>query len=229
MPDSHPIKTRRLHPAFTLLCACLLVLSTVFMLVSLYTQRAQLGQSIGHDSFSLLPKGHRGLSDADENLVQAALTKQSESANRQVIFLISSDTPETTHAAKSAFEAQLNATAHKVLNPSPIQSNYAQSLLDYYAGHTLQLATPYQLNKLQHYSDAQWVEEVQKNASRPISVGPSLAQDPLGNVQDWLLTQAGKSGIYQNANGDWQVDYEGKTFAVLFYQTAVDGFALQTD
>ena len=229
MPDSHSIKTRRLHPFFTLLCACLLILSTLFMLASLYMQRTQLGQSIGHDSFSLLPKGHRGLSDADEALVQTALAKQSESANRQVIFLISSDSPESTHAAKTTFETQLNASAHSLLSPSPIQSNYAQSLLDYYAKHTLQLATPNQLNKLAHYSDAQWVEEVQKNASRPISVGPSLAQDPLGNVQDWLLTQAGKSGIYQGANGDWQVDYEGKTFAVLLYQTAEDGFALQTD
>ncbi len=229
MPDSHPPKTPRLYWLFTLLCACLLILSSLFMLTSLYTQRAQLGQSIGHDSFSLLPKGHRGLSDADEALIQTALTKQSESANRQVIFLISSDHPEATHAAKTAFEAQLNANARQLLSLSPIQNNYAQSLLDYYAGHTLQLATPQQLNKLQHYSDTQWVEEVQKNASRPISVGPSLAQDPLGNVQDWLLTQAGKSGIYQSTNGDWQVDYAGKTFAVLFYQTTEDAFALNTD
>ena len=164
MPDSHPIQTRRLHPIFTLLCACLLVLSTVFMLTSLYMQRAQLGQWIGHDSFSLLPKGHRGLSDADEALVQTALAKQSASANRQIIFLISSDNPEAIHAAKTAFETQLNATAHQLLSPSPIQSHYAQSLLNFYAEHTLQLATPHQFNKLQHYSDTQWVK---KNGTTP--------------------------------------------------------------
>ena len=214
---------------FDAICAMAIVCSTVMMLLYGYLHRSELNHWIGHDSFSLLPKGHRGLSSNDEALVQKALDRQSVLANRQVIFMLHAPTPEATDLAKQEITKVLSTQGKNLLQPSSIQNQNAQAVLQFYAPHVLHMASTEQKHRLQQFSSEQWLIEAQQNASRPVSLGLSLAQDPLGNLSSWLLQQANKTRVYQGSSGDWQVDVDGHNFAVLFYQTLDDAFSLKTD
>ncbi len=206
-----------------------LILSGLLLVGLLFVKHASLAQAISRDPLTLLPHGYKGLSAADRNILDAVQSKQKYASDKQVIFLIRADDAEQTLQARQAFEQVLHQH-NDILVPNPIQnSNIIQSALDYYTPHAFHMATLRQKQKLLEMSDDDWVSQVQKNASMPFSLGLSFSQDPLGNLQDWLMHQSNKTAIYQNEKGAWETQYEGLTYAVLFYQTVEDGLSLSTN
>lgn len=206
-----------------------LILSAVVLVGLLFVKHASLAQAISRDPLTLLPHGHQGISTADRNILDAAQSKQKHASDKQIIVLINAENTEQTHQARQAFEQVLQQHSD-ILIPNPIQSGgIIQSALDYYTPHAFHMISVRQKQKLLALNDQDWAAQVQKNASMPFSLGVSFAQDPLGNLQDWLTHQSEKTAIYQNESGAWETQYEGQIYAVLFYQTVEDGLSLNTN
>lgn len=206
-----------------------LILSVILLVGFLLVKHASIGQAISRDPLALLPHGHPGLAIADRNLLDVVQSKQKNASNKQIIVLISADSTEHTQQARQSFE-QVLYQHNDILIPNPIQTGgIVQSALDYYTPHTFHLLTSRQKQKLLNLNDEEWTAQVQKNASMPFSLGVSFAQDPLGNLQDWLTHQSDKTAVYQNETGGWETQYEGRIYAVLFYQTVEDGLSLNTN
>lgn len=207
------------------------VIFMLFVLVLMsyaIVQRSQLLGAITHDPMSLLPHEQLNLSQNDSKLVNLANERQNQYINDKVIFLVTSPSPEQTQAAIQIFSKDL-AASDSPLKTSPAQAQKSiQSFIDYYAPHQLQLMSAEQKSKLETSSDEQLVNDAMSNAMRPVSFGLSAAQDPLGNLQNWFLSQLAKSPIQPNEQGEWQIEQNGKTYSVLFYQATNATFNLNT-
>lgn len=200
----------------------------LLLIVYAYVQRNQLIGAITHDPMSLLPHEQFNLSKNDAKLVELANDRQNQYINDKVIFLITSPTPEQTQTAIQVFSKDLSST-DSPLKTSPAQAQKSiQSFIDYYAPHQLQQMSSEQRLKLETSNDEQITSDAMSNAMRPISLGLSAEQDPLGNLQNWFLSQLGKSPIQPNEQGEWQIDQNGKTYSVLFYQATNGTFSLNT-
>lgn len=203
--------------------ACLMILAcTVFI------KRNDLLQSISHDPMALLPNEQINLTQNDAKLVVIANEKQNQYINDKVIIAITSPTPEQTQDAVKMLNDRF-ASPNSPLTASSAQTQKSiQSFIDYYAPHALQLMTADHKNKLEKSNDEQLINDAMSNAMRPVSLGISAAQDPLSNLQEWFMHQLGKSPVQPKDNGEWQVEQNGKTYTLLFYQATQGAFSLNT-
>ncbi|MGL4768364.1 MAG: MMPL family transporter [Formosimonas sp.] len=186
-------------------------------------------QSIGRDPMALLPLEQRVRDEQDEGLIERAMAQQSEFTSNKLIFMVHGETPEQTLTAVTQLKAAW-AVADSPLRENPLQSQaLQQAFVQFYVPHQQHILTAEQKNKFQSFNPQQWADEVLSNASRPVSLGLSVAQDPLGNLQNWLLQQMGKSPLQKTPEGDSQIELDGQPYTVLFYEAVDGGFSLNTE
>ena len=208
------------------LCFVVLMLA---MLVWAGVHRTQLIQSIGRDPLALLPLEQHTRAPQDNQLIQKALDYQSDFVSDKLVFFVHSDTPEQTLTAVEQLKSAWAAP------DSPMRVNSLQSVesqqqfIQFYVSHQQHILTADQTQKYQQWNDAQWADEVLANASRPVSLGLTVTQDPMGNLQSWLLQQIAKSPLQKTEQGDSQIEVDGKLYTVLFYEAVDSTFSLDTD
>ena len=191
--------------------------------------QTKLSASISRDPLALLPLGQQTHSPQDNQLIQKALDYQSKYISDKLIFFVYADTPEQTATAVQQLKTAW-AGPNSPLRANPLHTPESQQqFLEFYVPHQQHILTTEQAQKYQTWTDQQWAEEVMSNVSRPVSIGLSVKQDPMGNLQSWLLQQMSKSPLQQNAEGDSQIEYKDKLYTVLFYSAVDSTFSLDTE
>lgn len=199
------------------------------LLIHAVNHRAHLAASITYDPLTLLPHTEQGFRTEDRALVEKAGQRQSQFVNDKLIFFITSPSPEQTTEAVKILTTSW-ATPNSPLKPNPsLGEESIEQIIDFYTPHHAQILSAEQRQKLTRLSNAQLIEEVKANISRPISLGISASQDPLGNLQNLFLQQMQKSPLQRNEQGEWQINHQGITYTVLLYQATDPAFSLNTN
>lgn len=187
--------------------------------------RGALLNSINRDPLQLLPREFAKIAPHDWGLVQTANERQSKSVSDKIVFLVSAKDDATREQAKTAVTEQLRQNT-QIQPVAALNQSGLQDFLTYYQPHQAAMLTFEQRNKITSQTNEQWQSQIISNAIRPVSIGLSLSDDPLGNLQTWLLAQLDKTKLTPNDNGQLQVSSDGQIYDALVYQTVQSGFDL---
>lgn len=223
MTDAALLKRRRYWSAvvFAGLMLCLMVFAIV--------QRDALINAITRDPLALLPLDQFGRSPEDAALIKKADEYQSRFVSDKIIVFVAASTPEQTALAAKVLSEDLSVPDSPVKINSSMNPESFQQFIDFYAGHSMHLLTSEHATQLKQLSTPQLTGMVMENALRPLSIGVSVSDDPLGNLNSWFLQQTQKSPLQRNEQGAWEVTHNDTQYTVLFFQAADAAFSLDTD
>ena len=218
----------RAHPIHYVLAAVFMV-GMCALLVYGFVFRTDVAQSITRDPLSLLPHEQQNISEADAALINKVDDYQSQFVSDKLVFFVTAPTPEQTSAAVETLKNEWHQPDAPLKEVPMNAQESIDRLLEFYLPHQMQMVPPTQKQQLTNSTDAQLANDVMAAALRPVSMGVSTAQDPLGNLQNWFMQQAQKSPLQQNEQGEWQIEQNGVRYTVLFYQATHATFSLNTD